>query len=141
MNSYVNEISNLPFSTVYAFDDPEDQIDILNNLILSCIETHAPLKRIKLTRPIAPWMRDPAIETCRAKLELFRQQARIDPQLKSLYKERLTEYKKKLKQIKNNFFKKSLSSKDPKAVWNTIHRVLNNQKSRINHHPSEMNEY
>jgi len=54
MNSYINDISSLPLNTVYAFDDPEDQIDILNHLILQCIENHAPLKRVKLTHPVAP---------------------------------------------------------------------------------------
>ena len=86
-------------------------------------------------------MRDPAIKNCRAQLELSRQQAKLNPQDKTTYKENLKKYKKRLKEIKNNFFRKSLSSRDPKAVWSTIHRVLHNQKSRIKHHPSEMNDY
>ena len=49
--------SNLPFSIVYSFDNPDDQLDILNKTILECIEHHAPLKRTKFTRPPPPWMK------------------------------------------------------------------------------------
>jgi len=86
-------------------------------------------------------MRDPDIKNLQVQLELSRQQARSNQIEKTTYKEKVSVYKKKLKEIKNKLFRKSLLSKDPKAVWSTIHRILNNQKSRINHHPSEMNEY
>ena len=52
MNEYVTDFCQIPFQLVYAFDDPGDQIDILNKLILDCIEQHAPLKKVKITRPI-----------------------------------------------------------------------------------------
>ncbi|XP_057299344.1 uncharacterized protein LOC130629967 [Hydractinia symbiolongicarpus] len=141
MNSYIDDFSKLPFSLIFTFDDPDEQIDTLNHLILSCIERHAPLKRVKLTRPIAPWMKDPAIQDSRNQLEFYRKKAQEDPNYKNDYKEKRTNYRKTLKEIKNSFFKKSLSSKDQKSVWNTIHRILSNQKTRIKHDPSEMNEY
>ena len=37
--------------------------------------------------------------------------------------------------------RKALSSKNPKAVWNTINRILNKQHKRIKHNPSEMNKH
>ena len=61
MNRYINDFQQLPLSLVYSFDDPEDQINILNKLIADCINEHSPLRRVKLTRPIAPWMNDPKI--------------------------------------------------------------------------------
>ena len=54
---YYTDFSTLPFSTVYSFDNPYDQLAMLNKLILDCIDRHAPLKRIKFTRPPAPWMK------------------------------------------------------------------------------------
>ena len=32
-------------------EDPEDKLDIFNALVIECIDRHAPLKRIKCTRP------------------------------------------------------------------------------------------
>ena len=138
---YINDVSNVPFSTIYAYNDPEDQVSTLNQLLLNCIDQHAPLKRVKLTRPIAPWMKTPEILELRKELEAARENARNDPSLKTLYQHKRNDYQRSLKKIKNSFYKKSLSSKNPKTVWSTIKRVLNNQKARINHKPAEMNDY
>ena len=54
---HYTDFSNLPFSTVYSFDNPDDQLAVLTKLILDCIDRHAPLKRVKFTRPPAPWMK------------------------------------------------------------------------------------
>ena len=58
MNSYTSDFQQLPLNLVYSFDDPEDQVSIFNKLIVDCINTHTPLRKVKLTRPIAPWMND-----------------------------------------------------------------------------------
>ena len=55
---YIDDFKQLPFSIVNNFDNPDDQPDILNKIILECIECQAPLKRTKFTRPLAPWMKD-----------------------------------------------------------------------------------
>ena len=54
---YYTDFSTLSFSTVCSFDNPDDQLTVLNKLILDCIDRHAPLKRTKFTRPPAPWMK------------------------------------------------------------------------------------
>ena len=38
-------------------EDPEDKLDIFNALVTECIDRHTPLKRIKCTRPPAPWLK------------------------------------------------------------------------------------
>ena len=60
-NQYVNDFSKLPLSLVYGFEEPEDEISILNKLFSDCLESHDPTSRVKLTRPIAPWMKDPIV--------------------------------------------------------------------------------
>ena len=55
---YIDDFKQLPFSIVNSFDNPDDQPDILNKIILECIECQAPLKRTKFTRPLVPWMKD-----------------------------------------------------------------------------------
>ena len=54
---YYTDLRTLPFSTICSFDNPEDQLAMLNKLILDCIDRHSLLKRIKFTRPPAPWMK------------------------------------------------------------------------------------
>ena len=75
MTKYRFDFCQLPLSTVYAFDDPDDQINVLNQLVVNCINRHAPLRRVKLTRPPAPWMADLKIENTKVNLHNQRQHA------------------------------------------------------------------
>ena len=70
MNQYVNDFSKLPLSLVYGFDELEDQISTLNKLFTDCLESHALTLWVKLTRPIAPWIKDSTIVSDHLKLEL-----------------------------------------------------------------------
>ena len=54
---YYTNFSTLPFSTVYSFDNPDDQLAMLNKLVLDCTDRYAPLKTTKFTRTPAPWMK------------------------------------------------------------------------------------
>ena len=58
MENYVTDFQQLPPNLVYSFDNPDDQVAMVKKLITDCINIRAPLKRVKLTRPIAPWMHD-----------------------------------------------------------------------------------
>ena len=44
LNNFVQDFATLPFCIVYATDSADDKLDILNKLITSCIDRHAPLK-------------------------------------------------------------------------------------------------
>ena len=61
MNNYISNFKKLPTNLAYAFNEPDDQIDVLNNLINQYISDHALTKKVKFTRPPAPWMKDPEI--------------------------------------------------------------------------------
>ena len=61
MNNYTSDFQQLPLNLVYSFDDPEDQVSIFNELVVDCINTHAPLRKVKLTRPVANWIDNPKI--------------------------------------------------------------------------------
>ena len=58
LETYINGFKALTFTTVYSFNETDDQLDTLNKLILSVIDKHAPLAKTKFTRPPAPWMKD-----------------------------------------------------------------------------------
>ena len=58
MNNYISDFKKLPTNLVYAFDEPDDQIDLLNNLIIQGISDHAPTKKVKFTHPPVLWMKD-----------------------------------------------------------------------------------
>ena len=122
--------------------DPEDQIHLLNTLIVSCINDHAPLRRIKLTRPPAPWMNDPNIIKLQKEKENLRKNVNGNQNFDiDDYRKIRNELKKNIKATKWGFLRKALSSKLPKVVWNTIHRIMKKNHSRIKLQPSELNEH
>ena len=57
IKDYMDNIKMLPLALVYTFEDPNEQLDTRNNLILECIKRHAPLIKTKLTHPPALWMK------------------------------------------------------------------------------------
>ena len=61
MNSYASDFQQLPLNLVYTFNDPEDQVSIFKKIVVDCINTHALLRKVKHTRPIATWMNIPEI--------------------------------------------------------------------------------
>ena len=52
--SFTSNSQQLPFNLVYSFDDPEDQVLIFKKLVVDCINTYAPLRKVKLSRSVAP---------------------------------------------------------------------------------------
>ena len=50
------------------------------------------------------------------------------------------ELKSKIKNAKRNFYQKALSSRRPKEVWKTIHRILNPDRSPLKEDPNKLNE-
>ena len=109
MDTYLQDISRTPFSIVYVIDDPNDKLSIFNELILKCVNDHAPLIRTKFTRPPAPWMRNTEVIVKRNEVNQLRQVMDVD---KDAYRKCRNEYKKTLRESKKNFVKKSLSSRD-----------------------------
>ena len=135
MNQYVNDFSKLPLSLVYGFEKPEDQISTLNKLFTGCLESYGPSRRVKLTRPIALWMKNLTIVSDLQKLELSRIKSRDtkNPKEHKKYLEDKKQYKKTIRDKKNSFFRKALSSKNSKTILNSVDHILNKQQKRINH--------
>ena len=72
MSKYILPFKQLPTSLVYAFDEPDDKILVLKNLVNQCISEHPPIKRTKFTRPPAPWLKDPEISKAKNVLDNLR---------------------------------------------------------------------
>ena len=95
-------------SVADTFDDPNDQLYMLNELTLSCINQHAPLRRVKLTRPPAPWMADLNIQDLQQKKDNHRLIANHSNKEsdKQLYKDTKKQMKAEIKGTKNHYIKK-----------------------------------
>ena len=111
MNDYVADFKLLLTSIVFAFDDPIDQIVILNKLITDYIADQAPIKKVKFSRPPAPWMKDP--ELLKAKKHLkhlgrLKNTNGTDSNELSDYQKSKVRYKKLIKTTKGSFLRISV---------------------------------
>ena len=56
LDAFYKDCLSVPFSLLYSFNNPNDQLSIFNDLLSECLNRHAPFKRIKVTCPPCPWL-------------------------------------------------------------------------------------
>ena len=143
LENYINDFSQLPLSTVYSFEDLDDQVETLNKLITDCLSCHAPTKRLKFTHPLAHWMKTLDIinlqkERNELRTTAHRTQTQSDWQL---FRNTRNELKYRIKSAKRTFYKKALASKNSKTIWRTIYRILKPNLERCTASPTSLNNY
>ena len=123
LEKFVQDFRALAISLVYAFDDPNGQ---LNKLILNAINEHAPLTKTKFTRPPAPWMKDFELNKLQRERDNWRHEAHSKQTPQSL--EKFTAIRNKIKKVinekKTSFYKKVFQSKNKKDIWKVIDRII-----------------
>ena len=50
---FISDLDTLPLNIVSSSDDLEEQLEYLNSMFKECLERHAPLRRVRVTRPPA----------------------------------------------------------------------------------------
>ena len=140
---FYDDFLQYPLSLIYAFDDPNDQLLTLNKLFRDCLDNHAPLRRVKLTRPPAPWMRELNVANNQIQCENLRKIAQNDNTeiAWNNYRNSRNSLKKVIKSTKASYFKKALLSRKSKEVWSTINKILKPNPRRIKANPNDLNTY
>ena len=119
-------------------------MEILQTLIQECLERHAPLRRIKLTRPPAPWMNDLNIRSLQQQCRLMRFEAHkhqsSEEKWNAFHRVR-NQLKTVIKKAKRTFTIKALSSRRPKDVWKVIHRILHPSSQPLHADPNLLNSH
>ena len=123
---YIEDVSSLPFSMIYGIEDPNKKLEIFNDLLSECINNHAPLKRVKVTRPPEPWLQNEAIRSLQSLRNDLRYEAHRSksPDIWQKFRNVRNLLKRKIKDAKQEFINKALNSKTSKQIWQIIHRIL-----------------
>ena len=125
-NAFKHDFSTLTLSIVYAVKSPNEMVDLLNTLIVECLHRHAHLNRVKIARPLVPWLHAADIRRLQAERDKLRLDAHIanDDESWAAFRAIRNKIKVVIGKAKRSFFMTALSSKRPKEVWRVIHRVL-----------------
>ena len=131
--AFIQDFSTLPLTIVYAVESPDEMVDLLNTLMVECLDRHAPSKRVKITHPPAPWLRATDIRQLQAERDKRRSEAhhKNNDESWAAFRTIRNKIKVVISKAKRSFLN-ALSSKRPKEVWRVIHRVLNPSTSPFN---------
>ena len=75
MQAFKQDFSSLHLNVIYGLESPDDLVDLLYSVVTECLDRHAPLKKVKVTRPPAPWMASDEIREFQATRDKVRAQA------------------------------------------------------------------
>ena len=130
-------------SVIYGLESPEDMLDTINTLTKECIDRHAPIRRVKVTRPPAPRIQSVEIRQLQRERDRLRAETRNTNNVKSWYAFRTVRNKIKtmISKARRLFLTNALSSERPKEVWQVIHQVLYPNPKPIRADPGELNKY
>ena len=93
---------------------------------------------MRVTRPPALWLNDPNIRTLQEACKRYRREAHTPPHSEAawdIFKDARNSLKKLIGKAKRGFMTNALSSKRPKEVWKTIHRILHPSQQPITVYP------
>ena len=132
-----------PLSVIYYSDDPDEQQETLNTLVSECLERDGPLRKVRVTRPPAPWMKDPLIEELQKKRDSARftaHQTSTDAARHEFHSVR-NKLKSAIRTARKAFIEKALYSNKSREVWKVIHRVLKPSARPLRFDPDELNDF
>ena len=117
--AFINDFQTIPFAVAKSFDDPDDQLHIINKLVNECLEQHCPLIRTRVTRPPAPWMRTTNIENLKLQRDKLQEDALLTKSEDSwrLYQSVRNALKVEIRNARKIFMENALSSRNPHDVW------------------------
>ena len=117
--AFVDDLEKAPLSLIYLSDDPDFQLDLLNSILLENIDRHAPLGCVRLTRPLAPWMKTKEIQLLQADRERLRKATHRTHTAAAwdAFLNVRNELKRAIRVAREQFATKALSSKKLKEIW------------------------
>ena len=141
----LGHLSRVPFNVLYGVDDPNEKLDIFNSLFKSCWDKHAPLRRTKITRPLASWLNKTDIRKLQTEQNvLTNRYLAHKTNLASVwntFRELHNKIKTKIKSVKRAFLRRALSSNKPKELWNINHRILHPSPQPIKADSDALNKH
>ena len=117
-NAFKEDFSLLLLEVVYGLESPDDMVDALNSLMKDCLDRHAPLTRVKVTRPPATWLQTEEIFQVQKERDHLRAEAHKKGGETSwaAFRDVRNKIKSVVGKARRSFLANALSSRRPKEV-------------------------
>ena len=117
-NAFKEDFSLLLLDVVYGLESPDDMVDALNSLMKDCLDRHAPLTRVKVTRPPATWLQTEEILQVQKERDHLRAEAHKKGGETSwaTFRDVRNKIKSVVGKARRSFLANALSSRRPKEV-------------------------
>ena len=130
---FISDFDTLPLNIVYSTDGLEERLDYFNSMLKECLKRHAPLWRVRVRRPPAPWMDDSQILSLQQLRNKFRKEAHQTGSQESW--ELFWDVRKKLKaairRARETFTRPALSTRVFLKIGDSIHTAFTKREPPV----------
>lgn len=123
---YLADVSKCDFSSIYNLPSVCEKAEMFSRIFTSLLNMHVPLKRIRATKPPAPWLSDDAVNeayiNCKKCKSKFKKNKK-DESFRKNFRNATHILAKAIRRAKRSFFD-GFSTNNTKDLWKSVNRIL-----------------
>ena len=126
-DQFANDIAHIPWDTIDLMNSVDEKLDAFNDLFLTCLNAHAPVKTVKLKRKPNPFITDDIKDLMKTRDSMHRK-ARGTGSVNDwqVFRDLKKEVKSFLRKAEKEYFNEQIcaNKNNTRAIWKTIRRAL-----------------
>ena len=135
-DQFANDIAHIPWDTIDLINSVDEKLDAFNDLFLTCLNAHAPVKTVKLKRKPNPFITDYIKDLIKTRDSMRRTGSVNDWQV---FRNLKKEVKSILRKAEKEYFNEQIcaNKNNTGAIWKTIRRALPKKSSCTTHYTKD----
>ncbi|KAG5869787.1 hypothetical protein JTB14_004864 [Gonioctena quinquepunctata] len=124
LSLFLADLGEVSWNTIYTLQNVDEQVEYFNRELINLLDAHAPLRKIKVSKPYSPWytyniqqmtkLRDKALQKFR--------KTKVDRDWNS-YKELRNYVTVGIKPEKRAYVEHVMRRKNSREIWDTLNRM------------------
>ena len=131
-NHFASDVAHIPWGSVDLKNTVEEQLDAFNDLFVTCLHQHAPIKTLTLRRRPNPVINEEIKDLITSRNDLLKKYRKSGSLCDwNAFQDLRREIKLKIRQVERDYYNEKMTANkgNTGAVWKTIRSALSN-KSR-----------
>lgn len=131
--SFVQDLNMVDWDYIYSLSDVDDMLNFFNENVMQLFDNHAPLRKVRVSKPPAPWMTSTIKDMIKLRDNAFNKYKKTKlPADFNSYKDLRNYTTGAIRREKRAYLDFVLINKDSKRTWQTLRsmEIINNKNSR-----------